>query len=153
MVIENKAPYFAQFLAVAMMVLFLAGAIHILPTMKFDNLASSRDGALLGLFGMCSLSFLAYAIRKPAYRLEFLPSGQLLLQRSFLFFKNSERVSRKELGSLRIVESEDQDGDAYFKLVADFRDRPGIVLAQGFDLEHVQSEEIRVRSALKVDYD
>lgn len=101
------------------------------------------------LFWSAGLGLLVYAVRQPAIRVDFLPSGRLLVQRRYPLRCERRELARAEVRPAEVLETTDSEGAPYFRVQVALAGGATVDIAEGHSRAHCQAVCARFNAALR----
>lgn len=136
---ENRAAQFPQTLAVVLFAIWCGAVLALLLQPLQSNLAAHWSWMLLCLFGIGIVGLMLRVAQRFSTILELRQNGCIHLEERNLWKNREREINVSEISSVKLDESEDQDGDAYFRLVMTLSDGIQVVISEGWDRERLHA--------------
>ncbi len=146
--IENRTARFGQVLSATLVALWLVAVAVAWLSGPSDGLAAHWTWLIFGGFGIGALGVLLLANRRPAITLDIGGKGDMTLTEATLFRRRSRTLPAQGVLDIALVDSEDQDGDPYIRVVLVLADGTQAVIAEGHRREDIERIAGMVRAAL-----
>ena len=148
MKIENRTPRFGQAMSALLVASWLIPVAVVRLRGAPNEPATHWTWLLLAAFGIGALAALVHANRRPAVTFDIGRNGDVVLTEATLLPRRSRRIRPEEVVDIAVSESEDQDGDPYFRAGVTFMDGGQSVIAEGHRRDEIEQTIARVSDAL-----
>ncbi len=149
MKIENRTPRFGQALSALLVVSWLIAVAVVWLRGAPNEPARHSTWLILAAVGIGAVAALVHANRRPAVTFDIGRNGDVVLTEATLFRRRSRQNRSEEVVDIAVYESEDQDGDPYFRAVVTFMDGGQSVIAEGHCRYEIEQTIARVGDALQ----
>ena len=115
---------------------------------SFGDMPPILGLGLLGLMWVFGVGFSRVIFSKPTVTL-LQTKGRLVVRRRWLFGQDEDVFSSNDIPLMRVIETEDSEGDPYFKLLLILDRRDPVAIAESHDRVRVEQERERIEDALR----
>jgi len=113
-----------------------------------DTISVTFSWAVMAAFGCAAAGLILYADRTAAVTIEIAEEGEITVVENTLFRRMVHVVRADEIADVVVVESEDQDGAAYFKAMVVFGNGRDVVVQEGHDHDKVLEVSRRLHDVI-----